>query len=367
MKRLTACLALWALLAAPAAGAVRFAVIGDYGKAGPGELAVSQLVKGWRPDLILTTGDNNYPNGCADTIDANIGQYYHDYIHNYAGGYGAGSATLRFLPSPGNHDYYCSLQPYLDYFTLPGNERYYDYRVGNVHFFALDSNPEGGGTSPASEQALWLKGKLAASTATWKIVFFHHAPYSSGTHGSTTQMRWPFRSWGATAVLAGHDHTYERLNVDNIPYFVNGLGGVARYAFKTVLAQSYVRFNAAYGAMLVEAHANVLRFEFWDVNGNLVDAYARLALAPPPNLGVGAVTASSVALSWGETSTAESGYRVELSTDAVNFVTRVEAGRDVAKATVSGLSPKTTYYLRVRAFNQQGTSAPSNTVKVTTP
>jgi tartrate-resistant acid phosphatase type 5 len=366
MKRLTVCLALWALLAAPAAGAVRFAVVGDYGRAGAGELAVSQLVKKLQPDLVITTGDNNYPDGCANTIDANIGQYYHEYIYNYAGGYGAGSATLRFLPSLGNHDYRCSPQPYLDYFTLPGNERYYDHQVGNVHFFALDSNPAGGGTSPASEQALWLKGKLAASTATWKLVFFHHPPYSSGTHGPTTQMRWPFKSWGATAVLAGHDHTYERLHVDNLPYFVNGLGGVSRYPFKTVLPQSYLRFNANYGAMLVEAHANVLRFEFWDVNGNLIDAYARFALSAPANLGFRAVGSSSVGLTWGDTSAAEKGFRIELSTDGTNFVKRADTARDAAGATVSGLSPKTTYHLRVRAFNQTGVSSPSNTVKFTT-
>ncbi|HEV3470152.1 MAG TPA: metallophosphoesterase [Pyrinomonadaceae bacterium] len=366
MRRLAGCLALWALVAAPAAGAVRFAVIGDYGRAGAGELAVSQLVKSFQPDLVITTGDNNYPNGCADTIDANIGQYYHEYIYNYAGGYGEGSAALRFLPSLGNHDYGCSPQPYLDYFTLPGNERYYDHQVGNVHFFAVDSNPQGGGTSTTSEQALWLKAGLAASTATWKIVYFHHPPYSSGAHGSTTYMRWPFKSWGATAVIAGHDHTYERLHVEALPFFVNGLGGNTRYNFVSVLPQSYMRFNANFGAMIVEAHANVLRFEFWDVNRNLVDAYARFGLAPPINLSADRVTSSGLRLVWGDTSAAEKGFRIELSTDGTNFVKRADTARDADRAVVSGLSPKTTYYLRVRAFGQAGVSSPSNTVKVMT-
>jgi hypothetical protein len=31
-------------------------------------------------------------------------------------------------------------QPSLDYFSLPGNERYYTFRAGPVQPFALDSN-----------------------------------------------------------------------------------------------------------------------------------------------------------------------------------------------------------------------------------
>ncbi len=42
---------------------ITFAVIGDYGLAGQPLLDVSNLVKGWNPDFIVTLGDNNYPNG----------------------------------------------------------------------------------------------------------------------------------------------------------------------------------------------------------------------------------------------------------------------------------------------------------------
>jgi hypothetical protein len=44
------------------------------------------LVKGWKPDFIITVGDNNYPRGSASTIDQNIGQYYHGFIPAYHGG-----------------------------------------------------------------------------------------------------------------------------------------------------------------------------------------------------------------------------------------------------------------------------------------
>ena len=45
--------------------ATRFAVIGDYGASDPREADVAALIKNWNPDLILTSGDNNFPTGSA--------------------------------------------------------------------------------------------------------------------------------------------------------------------------------------------------------------------------------------------------------------------------------------------------------------
>ena len=76
----------------------------------------------------------------------------------------------------------------------------------------------------------------------------HYPPYSSGTHGSTDWARWSYAAWGADVVLAGHDHTYERLDVNGLTYIVNGLGGMGRYDFVDILDGSLVRYNADYGA-----------------------------------------------------------------------------------------------------------------------
>lgn len=109
-------------------------------------------------DFVITVGDNNYPSGAASTIDPNIGQHYHQFISPYRGSYGAGATTNRFFPTLGNHDWE-SLQcqngvctgPHFDSFTLPGNERYYEFEQGPVHFFALDSDPrEPDGTTSTS-------------------------------------------------------------------------------------------------------------------------------------------------------------------------------------------------------------------------
>jgi hypothetical protein len=276
------CVAVEPASAVDAGELVRFAAIGDYGYAGPAEEAVADLVKGFRPDFIVTLGDNNYPLGSADTIDLNIGLFYHPYIAPYVGHFGCGAVTNHFFPALGNHDWMAQgARPYLDYFELPGNERYYDVVRGPVHLFALDSDPaEPDGNTPDSVQARWLHQALALSTARWKIVYMHHAPYSSGPHGGTAAMRWPYKTWGVDLVLAGHDHDYERIDVEGLPYVVNGLGGAVFYPLGKPVAGSVARFNTSAGALFFEASETSLRARFESVDGRQVDALSLTKAAP---------------------------------------------------------------------------------------
>lgn len=284
----------WVMWAArpPATGAalaqdtVRVAVIGDYGAAernpaeATAEANVAALVAGWAPDYIVTTGDNNYPSGAAETIDANIGQHYHSFIHPYTGTYGTGApgGVNRFFPSLGNHDYLsANAQAYVDFFSLPGNERYYDFEWGPIHWFMLDADPILRGVEISATQALWLQRGLAASSARWQIVVLHQAPLSSGLHGSYPALQWPFAAWGAEAVLAGHDHDYERILRDGAAYFVNGSGGASLYPlgppFTQPIPGSQVRFWGQHGAMLIEASETLIRFQFITTSGGVVDTY----------------------------------------------------------------------------------------------
>jgi len=255
--------------------AVRFAVIGDYGNDSADEAAVAALVKSLHPQFVVTLGDNNYPEGAAATIDANVGKHYHDFIAPYSGAFGAGASANRFFPRLGNHDWVAAgAAPYLAYFALPGNERYYALRRGPVHLFALDSDPsEPDGVTSSSAQAQWLQSALAASSAPIKLVTMHHAPYSSGEHGPSAWMQWPFKAWGATVVLAGHDHIYERLVVGDAPYLVNGLGGAALYALSPPVAGSLFRFASEHGALLVEADDAAATFKLVTAGGNVVDTF----------------------------------------------------------------------------------------------
>jgi hypothetical protein len=268
--------------------------IGDFGVAAYGdartaiELDVANALKRWDPAIVFTTGDNNYPGGLASTIDVNIGQVFHDYIHPYPGTYGSGASSNRFFPCLGNHDWVDNGQPHIDYFTLPGNERYYSYRYGPVEIFIINSNADPDGTTSTSLQGRWLQTALAASTARWKLVSLHHPPYSADVNGAGNPgMRWPYAAWGATAVFAGHDHIYARIHTNNIVYFINGLGGDSIGGFAGASAAA-VRYNADYGAMRLEATDTNLVFHFITRGNVIVDTYVLGApiwspflLAPP--------------------------------------------------------------------------------------
>ncbi|MCU1288829.1 MAG: hypothetical protein JWN60_1058 [Acidobacteria bacterium] len=353
-------------------GVVRFAVIGDYGTDSSGERDVADLVKSRSPDFIIGVGDNNYPDGETSTIDRNVGKYYHEFIFPYNGNYGAGASENRFFPTLGNHDWHAeNAQPYLDYFNLPGNERYYDFVRGPVHFFAIDSDSqEPDGSNVNSVQANWLKNKLASSKAVWKIVYFHHPPYSSGKHGSTERLQWKFKEWGATTVISGHDHIYERLLINNFPYFVNGLGGAGRYSLEDTVSGSQKRYNADYGAMFVEASSAEITFRFVNREQVLIDSYTITdspQFGAPNNLRATTVSNNQINLSWTDNSNSESGFLVERcrGTGCANFQQIGQVGANVTDYSDSGLEAAV-YAYRVRAFNETENSAYSNSSEAST-
>jgi hypothetical protein len=86
-------------------------------------------------------------------------------------------------------------------------------------------------------------------------------------------MRWAFKNWGAHAILSGHDHSYERLNVDGLTYFVNGLGGRSIYSFGSPLPESQFRYNGNYGAQLVTVNGTEMKLGFYNRSGELIDSY----------------------------------------------------------------------------------------------
>lgn len=184
------------------------------------------------PDLNLQLGDNAYNSGTDS-------EYQTGYFNMYAN-------IFRKMPqwsTLGNHDANngntnpLSNFPYFDMFTFPtagecggqpsGTEHYYSFDYGNIHFVCLDSQAsnttvDNPGTPLVNEDGLmasWLRLDLASTTATWIIAFWHHPPYSKGSHDSDSEgqlatMRTKFNpileNGGVDLVFLGHSHNYER-------------------------------------------------------------------------------------------------------------------------------------------------------------
>ncbi|MDA8863665.1 metallophosphoesterase family protein [Pseudomonadales bacterium] len=121
--------------------------------------------------------------------------------------------------------------PYLNIFTLPtrgelggaasGTEQYYSSDFGNVHIISLDSQLSNFDDDLRGAMKDWLVADLQASAEQdWKIVIFHHPPYSKGeNHDSDLEQREIdmrttfaplFEEYGVDVVYSGHSHSYER-------------------------------------------------------------------------------------------------------------------------------------------------------------
>ncbi|HYO55892.1 metallophosphoesterase [Archangium sp.] len=266
---------------------VHFTAMGDFGTGGSLQTKVLQLLgqPSRAGEFLLTLGDNAYSSGTDAEFQSNM--------------FKPMAALLRqvpLFPSPGNHEYVTNNgQPYLDNFYLPANnpsksERYYSFDWGPVHFVSLDSNCRSFTLTDCTTalQKTWLAQDLAATSRPWKIVFFHHPPWSSGEHLSSTAMRRDygplFEQYGVDLVLTGHDHNYERTKpmkgdavapagTRGIPYLVVGSGGASLRAFPgSQPSWSAFRDNVNMGYLDVVVDGGTLTTKFITSSGTVRDS-----------------------------------------------------------------------------------------------
>ena len=204
------------------ASPTRVWVVGDSGAPGPILSSVRDAFTEWAgsygPDLWLMLGDNAYSSGTDSEYQSAVFDPF--------------QARLRscpLWPTRGNHDVLHNglNNDYYDIFTMPsfaeaggmvsGTEAYYSFNWSNIHFICLDS--EGSDKSPGGAMMTWLAGDLAANQHLWVIAFWHHPPYSKGSHDSDNEsaliaMRQNalpvLEAGGVDLVLCGHSHAYER-------------------------------------------------------------------------------------------------------------------------------------------------------------
>ena len=212
-------------------GDYRFWVIGDAGTGGNSQRDVrtsfinynnNRNIDGW-----LWLGDNAYESGFNSEYQSNVfsNNTFESVLKN----------TVVW-PAAGNHDYNQNLPfspspAYFNIFSLPsngecggvpsGSEKFYSYNYGNIHFIVLESFDEN--RSSSGTMATWLQSDLNANTQPWVIAYWHHPPYTKGSHnsdnsnfldGELVDMRQNIipilEAKGVDLILNGHSHVYER-------------------------------------------------------------------------------------------------------------------------------------------------------------
>ena len=292
--------------------------------------------------------EETWPVSGMEAYDQTIGELYAPYIlfpkgskSAYAG---KGSEKQRFLAILGDHDWWhqprskitdqffypintatypaqITPQPlyhlndpdgqpigYTEYFSNQGDGSgsgsccYWDQLRGEVHWFALSSDPNevllgtlsnayysstlpGGllpdGLTPGEQnlrysiQGKWFSKTARESHSPWKFVITHNPPYTSsssengmGGHPSATWMQWDYASLGIDAVFSGHVHNYERHYKDGVLYIVNGAGGNFKALAGFIappLSISRKRVGQVYGFLTAVEDRGKITFSYYTV------------------------------------------------------------------------------------------------------
>jgi hypothetical protein len=204
-------------------------IVGDSGTGDLNQAAVRDAMLAHTasdlPDIFLHLGDMAYYSGTDPEFSAGFFTPYQDILRH----------TVCW-PTLGNHEGVSASSatqsgPYYQSYVLPtagqagglqtGTEAYYSFDYANAHFICLDSHDTS--RLPGSPMLTWVAADIAATEQQWVIAFWHHPPYSKGSHdsddildsgGRLRDMRENvlpiLEAGGVDLVLAGHSHIYER-------------------------------------------------------------------------------------------------------------------------------------------------------------
>jgi hypothetical protein len=400
----------------------RLWVLGDAGTAGNGapdrqestrNAFYNYAATNGQPDIWLLLGDNAYNSGTDPEHQRAIFDMYPTTLRN------------KFVwPTLGNHETSMSTTatdfPYLHIFSLPrngeaggvpsGTEKYYSFDYANIHFICLDSMTSG--QTANTPMANWLREDLAAASAEWIIVFFHHPPYTKGNHDSDREQDLVnirqnllpiMETNGVDLVLCGHSHAWER------SYFIHGHYGLSSTFNETMKvnpgdgrvdgdgpyqkdaeghgivytvagsagqatggsldhAAHYLSLNEL-GTMVIDINENRLDALFLRETGEIQDRFTIVKPDPHPaaplNLVALPTGADQVTLQWNDVAGNELGFSIERSLDGVHFAEHFTVAADTMTALDTGLVANVSYYYRVRATNEAFVSEFSNIASVT--
>ena len=407
-------------------------VLGDSGTKDAVQAAVrngyTAFGAGRYTDVWLMLGDNAYETGTDAEYQAAVFDMYPSYLRQSPLWSTIGNHDTAQLTNP-------SLSiPYFQIFNNPtdgsaggvasGTEKYYSFDYGRIHFVSLDSMTSS--RAVGSAMLTWLEQDLGSTTQDWIIVFFHHPPYTKGSHNSDTETQLIemranvlpiLEAGGVDLVLTGHSHSYER------SYFINGHYGLSSTFTNAMKVEagsgretdaggvydkpadlaanagavyivagngghvtnwvggSTAEFNPTpHPAMFYSAlHVGSLVF---DIDGNRLDAKMiretgavddffsivkapTTPTAPPPPASLSATAGNAqVALAWATSSGATS-YSVKRATVSGGPYAVVATGLAATAWTDTGVSNGTTYFYVVSASNAGGESANSSQASAT--
>ncbi len=200
-------------------------------------------------------------------------------------------------PVLGNHE---SDSPYyFDFFSLPGNERYYMFSAGDVLFVILDDqgpdypvpaymedadrdiwwSAEGPNRAYMKTQKAWFEQILSLNERAGYIIVVFHEPLISVKRSRVEDARRRRAYWGdvwqgyrVSMILNGHDHHYHRAEVGGVQYVTSGGGGAGLYDADTPAPET-VKLAKVHHYLRFEVDAESTSVTAVDLEGNPIDQF----------------------------------------------------------------------------------------------
>ncbi len=219
------------------------------------------------PDMVINVGD----------VVSN-GSVYDQYRTEF---FNPASNLIRCTPfyvAIGNHEGENAW--YYNYFSLPGDERYFAVDYGAAHFVFMNSNISY--IPVISEQYTWVSDELASTasqSAPWLFVMLHHPPYSEGWDspgydGEPNVRDYLVPVWelnDVDFVFAGHTHDYERGAKAGVNYIITGGGGSALDHWLQDWEWISI-YQAVYHYVLLDITSSYVIYRAYDWNNALIES-----------------------------------------------------------------------------------------------
>jgi Calcineurin-like phosphoesterase len=263
---------------APEPDVLRLVVFGDSGVGSADQHAVARAigVDAVPPGLVMIVGDVSQPPASDAAYDSRFFAPYRSLL-----------PAIPFYAAMGNHDYEVEAgKALLDVFTLPRNgpaglapESSYWLERAGVQMIVHDTNQTMGRLRDLS---LPWHTETARRPADFRLVFQHHAMYSSGPNyerfpaGSLRALLGPlYTATGVDIVFSGHDHLYERTRpIGGVVYVTTGAGGAELYERQHTNAFTLAFANDRHSYTHVEVRGRTLLLRQTDTEGQTIDALA---------------------------------------------------------------------------------------------
>jgi len=287
----------WVFTSAPEPGAetpINVLVYGDNRTNSGDHALVIRAATAEHAQLALHTGDM-----VVDARDNDLWRIWFHEEHDLL-------ATTPFIPTVGNHEITDTGVAYSRWFQHRDRPAYWSIDYGPLHIVVLDSFETGSGARNgqaagiSDAQRAWFEEdvrKLDKDRHLWVLVHqgpFSHPDHARPGHGGSDAVRAVLlaarKVHPIEVVLAGHDHFYERGDIDGLKYFVLGGGGAPLQdpdpSFPGVLAAQKALSYAT--IQVCGCHA---RGTAKDITGKVLDSFVLSSCAKP----CGTMTATQAA------------------------------------------------------------------------